>query len=144
MNRLAALPLLALLSLPALAQRSAAPTPSATQVRVGTWNIENLGHRREARGDADYTRLAAYVAELGVDVLAVQEINGAAPLARLCGELGPDWRFVVGASGGIGRGEQRWQIAVGFVFNAAMLLKQSIKLLKMLINYFKKLIHPVF
>jgi endonuclease/exonuclease/phosphatase family metal-dependent hydrolase len=112
-------PLLALSSVLLLA---AAPVfaQDRTTVRVGTWNIENLGSRRNKRTEEDYVRLAKYILSLKVDVLGVQEINGAAPLARLCKHLGKDWSFVVGTSGKIGRrsGGGR-QITVGFLFNKA-------------------------
>ena len=88
--------------------------PAEGQIRVGTWNIENLGKRRTPRSDEDMQAMAAFIKELGVDVLALQEINGTAPLHRLLKALGEDYQFVLGTTGTFKTG----QIGVGFLWNA--------------------------
>jgi len=87
--------------------------PAEGQIRVGTWNIENLGKRRTPRSDEDMAAMAAFIKELGVDVLALQEINGTAPLHRLMKALGEDYQFVLGTTGTFKTG----QIGVGFLWN---------------------------
>lgn len=87
--------------------------PAEGRIRVGTWNIENFGKRRTPRSDEDVAAMAAFVKELGVDVLALQEINGTAPLHRLLKALGPDYDFVLGTTGTFKTG----QIGVGFLWN---------------------------
>lgn len=102
---------------PSLAQ-DAPPPLEAHRLRVGAWNIENFGSRKPARVDEDYVRLGAYVKSLGVDVLAVEEVNGAAPLERLVKAIGPRWSFVIGTTGKVGRKKETTrQIGVGFLFN---------------------------
>lgn len=102
------LAILALSALPAQAQG-----PAEGQIRVGTWNIENLGKRKPARSDEDMAAVAAFIKEIGADVLALQEINGPAPLKRLMKALGEDYEFVLGTTGTFKTG----QIGVGFLWN---------------------------
>lgn len=87
--------------------------PAEGRIRIGTWNIENLGKRKTPRSDEDLAAMAAFIKELGVDVLALQEINGTAPLHRLQKALGPDYDFVLGTTGTFKTG----QIGVGFLWN---------------------------
>ena len=89
--------------------------PAAGRVRIGTWNIENLGRREPARTDADIAAIASFIRSTGVDVLALQEINGPAPLQRLVAALGPSYSFVLGTTGTFRGG----QISVGFLWNTA-------------------------
>lgn len=105
--------LLALLFLLAFASPSLADGPGEGKLRVGTWNIEHLGKRRVPRTDEDIAAMAAFIKELGVDVLALQEINGTAPLHRLLKALGDDYDFVLGTTGTFRTG----QIGVGFLWN---------------------------
>lgn len=104
---------LALLAAPARAQEAA-----QQRIRIGTWNIENFGGRREKREDADYARIADYIKnDLKVDVLALQEINGVEPLQRLTKSMGSNWSFLVGSSGKIGRTKTSRQIGVAFLYD---------------------------
>lgn len=84
-------------------------------LRLGTWNLEQLGFRKERRTEADYREMAGVIRELAVDVLAVQEVGGPEPLNVLCTALGPSYRFVLGTTGGF-RGDSG-RISVGFVWN---------------------------
>jgi endonuclease/exonuclease/phosphatase family metal-dependent hydrolase len=103
--------LLALLAL------GAALLPAQDKLRVGTWNLEQLGFRAEPpREQADYEKIAAFVREIGVDVLAVQEVGGAAALSKVVRHL-PGWSFVLGTSGEFTR--DAGQINVGFLWNDA-------------------------
>ncbi|MEZ5965312.1 MAG: endonuclease/exonuclease/phosphatase family protein [Planctomycetota bacterium] len=87
-------------------------------VRVGSWNLEFFGNRRnEPRSDADIAEVGHYIGELGVDVLAVQEVGTPQALQKLVGSLGPRWQFVLGSTGmwRDGSGGQR----LGFLWNDA-------------------------
>ncbi|MHC4513006.1 MAG: endonuclease/exonuclease/phosphatase family protein [Planctomycetota bacterium] len=95
--------------------RPAAAAPGRDCIRVGTWNLEQFGFREPLRTEADYQKIAAFIVRIGVDVLAVQEVNGAPPLRRLRRHLGKDWQFAVGKSGGF-RGQDT-RISVGFLWN---------------------------
>lgn len=92
---------------------TAEPTGESPRVRLGTWNLEHFGSRNPARTDADIEKIARFIVELRVDVLAVQEINGPKPLARLMAHLGDDYRFCLGTTGGF----RRTFISVGFIWN---------------------------
>ncbi len=94
------------------------PRPEGA-VRIGTWNIENLGFRNPLRNDADHAAIGALIAELQVDLLAVQEIGSEAALERVARAIGPDWRFVLGTTGGFRESDQA--IRVGFLWNDARL-----------------------
>jgi len=96
----------------------------ASKIRVGTWNIEHLGSRTkfQNRPDAPPDRtaeqleqVAKFIAGMGVDVLAVQEIFNPAALQRLLTHLGDDYRFVLGTTGVYGD----TRISVGFLWNRA-------------------------
>jgi endonuclease/exonuclease/phosphatase family metal-dependent hydrolase len=92
--------------------------PDVRPLRVGTWNLEQLGFRGDPkRPDDAIARIADHVRELGVDVLAVQEIGGPKPLAELTRALGESWEFVVGTTGGFRGGDAPGRISVGFVFD---------------------------
>ena len=102
-------------SLLACALALAGPVAGQSTLRIGTWNLEHLGFRKPAREDSDFARIGAVIRELGVDVLAVQEIGGPAPLAKLCREIGPSYSYVLGTTGGFYNDPGR--ISVGFVWN---------------------------
>jgi endonuclease/exonuclease/phosphatase family metal-dependent hydrolase len=98
----------------------AAPTTLAqgapAPLRVGTWNLEQLGFRKNPPRPPDApARIAAFVRELGVAVLAVQEVGGADALAPVAEALGPRWDFVLGTTGGFT--QDPGQINVGFLFD---------------------------
>ena len=102
------------------------PSPTPNEVKVGTWNLEFYGadpkFRRDTppRDDADQERIAERIRALGVAVLAVQEICGAAPLDDLARRIGPTWRPVLGTTGKWTDG--RTQQAVGFLYDSAALI----------------------
>lgn len=86
------------------------------RVRIGTWNLEFFGNRRdEPRTDADIDKVAAFVRKLGVDILAVQEVGTLEALQKLALALGPRWQVILGSTGmwRDGSGGQR----LGFVWN---------------------------
>lgn len=100
--------------------------PGADKIRIGTWNIENFGSR--GRRDQDVDAIASYIKELKVDLLGLQEINGATPLTKLTKHLGPDWSYLIGSTGKFGRK----QIGVGFLWNTKRLkLVQAEELLEL-------------
>lgn len=89
-------------------------------IRLGTWNLEFFGNRRnEPRTDEDIAKVATFLRGIGVDVLAVQEVGTLAALQKLARALGPSWHVVLGTTGmwRDGSGGQR----VGFVWNDARL-----------------------
>lgn len=118
MKAVASLSLLLVVSLPSL---PAQLPPAASTLRIGTWNLEFLGasgnyrNNLPPRDDADFQRIGAKVKELGVAVLAVQEICGPEPLAKVAAGAGPGWRFVLGTSGGWDDGKTSQQI--GFLYD---------------------------
>lgn len=111
--RLSAALLVLAAALPALAQEAAPSPPAAARVRLGTWNIENLGRRQPPRSEADVAAIASFIRAAEIDVLAVQEIDGPTPLQRLCRALGPDYRCLLGTTGTFKGG----RISVGFVWD---------------------------
>lgn len=101
-------------------------------LRIGSWNLEHFGSspalravtdpgqpRRElpGRDDGDLKKIGAFITELGVSVLAVQEINGEAPLRQLCPHIGPSWDCFLGTSGGWTDGKSSQ--AIGFLYDTA-------------------------
>lgn len=109
-----------------LALASAAlPAQQVTEVLIGTWNLEFLGadpkYRRDTppRSDEDYQAIGAYVRELGVAALGVQEICGEAPLRKVAAAAGPTWRAVLGTSGQWTDGKT--QQGVGYLYDDAQL-----------------------
>ncbi|UTA47582.1 endonuclease/exonuclease/phosphatase family protein [Simiduia sp. 21SJ11W-1] len=105
------LPLLCLLALPACGNPSdtAAFKPATKSVengaeksltkplRLASWNIEHLAERDgegcKPRTEADYTQLRDYAARLNADVVALQEVESEAALARVFPK--DKWQFVV-------------------------------------------------
>lgn len=70
--------------------RSATSTPSLRSphaLTLASWNLEWLaaenGHGPVARDDAAFTRLGKYATRIDADVIAVQEVEGVAALARV-------------------------------------------------------------
>ncbi|MCP5117804.1 MAG: hypothetical protein GY953_43855, partial [bacterium] len=125
MNRKQSLP-----SAVALCCALATATPSTGQqrvpekLRIGTWNLEHFGHRTvygtnelNPRTADDIAKIADYIRQLEVDVLAVQEIADPAALRQLCELIGDDWDCVVGTTGGFSGGNGR--ISPGFLWNGA-------------------------
>lgn len=91
-------------------------TPDAKRLRLGTWNLEFFGNRKDnPRSDDDVRKVAEFIAGLGVDVLAVQEVGTLEALQQLAQLIGPRWQFVLGTTGmwRDGSGGQR----VGFLWN---------------------------
>jgi endonuclease/exonuclease/phosphatase family metal-dependent hydrolase len=111
-----------LLALPLAAQTY---VPPAATLRLGTWNLEFLGAEGDFRSklplrdDADYRALGAKVKDLGVHVLAVQEINDEASLQRVAAAAGPSWRVLLGTSGSWDDGKTAQR--VGFVWDGTAL-----------------------
>ncbi|MGE3175225.1 MAG: endonuclease/exonuclease/phosphatase family protein [Planctomycetota bacterium] len=103
-------------------------------LRIGSWNLEFLGdpgqHRtvyldnggREQlppRTDDDLRRIGALVRELGVSMLAIQEICGEQAARDLAAAIGPTWRDVLGTTGGWNDGATFQSL--GFVYDGARL-----------------------
>lgn len=92
-------------------------------LRIGTWNLEFLGaagnfrNNLPPRDPEDYAAIGKQVRDLGVAVLAVQEICGAAPLQQVAAGAGPQWRSMLGTSGGWDDGKTSQQI--GFLYDEA-------------------------
>lgn len=107
-----------------------------TNFRIGSWNLEFLGadpsFRRDTppRDDDDYAAIGKKLVELGLCVVAVQEINGEAPLLQVAAGAGPAWRVLLGTSGGWDDGKTAQNI--GFVYDsAAVELLQAEELLQL-------------
>lgn len=110
-----------LLALPVAAQ---APTPPMPLLRIGTWNLEFLGaegnfrNNLPPRTDTDLQKIGAKVRELGVAVLAVQEVCGETPLRKVAAGAGASWQCVLGTTGGWDDGKTSQQI--GFLYDTAV------------------------
>lgn len=89
--------------------------------KVGTWNLEFLGATGNFRNDlpprteADHQAIGKKVAELGVCVLAVQEINDEASLRKVAAGAGPQWDVLLGTSGSWDDGKTAQRI--GFLWD---------------------------
>lgn len=104
-----------------------------TVIRIGSWNLEHLGARtmfqdlkRYPDSPADRTpeqlaRLARFIEDLEVDVLAVQEVFGPAAMQQLLQHLGDDYRFALGTTGVY----DKTRISPGFLWN-----RQRVQLLQ--------------
>lgn len=103
-----------------------------TQLRIGSWNLEwfggppamrsvriDGGKNRELppRDDQDLSKMAAFVRELGVSVLAVQEIGSETELLKMAKQVGASWNVVLGTTGGWADGKT--QQAIGFCYDDA-------------------------
>lgn len=73
--------------------------------RVGTWNLEFLGaagnfrNNLPLRTDTDHQAIGRKIAELGVCVMAVQEVNDEGTLKQVAAAAGPSWDAFLGTSG---------------------------------------------
>lgn len=102
----------------ALGPRTPAQTPSVPRpLRLGTFNLEQLGARQPPRTVADFQAIAALIHAAKIDVLAVQEVNGPKPLHTLLRFLGADFRFCLGTTGEA-RQPLRVLTNIGFVWNS--------------------------
>ncbi|MFN7587238.1 MAG: endonuclease/exonuclease/phosphatase family protein [Planctomycetota bacterium] len=116
MNRTSSLlfPLALALATALVPQRLWAQEPAAEEMlagqrlqsfRVGTWNLEFLGaegnfrNNLPPRGAADLQAIGRKIAELGVCILAVQEINDEGTLKQVAAAAGPQWDAFLGTSG---------------------------------------------
>lgn len=112
-----------LLLFPVLFASALGAQSPAAPFRVGTWNLEFLGGPPNLRGDTpprdegDYAAIGKKIVELGVAVLAVQEINDEGSLKKVAAGAGPSWDVVLGTSGGWNDGKTAQHI--GFVFDRA-------------------------
>ncbi|WP_448638655.1 endonuclease/exonuclease/phosphatase family protein [Geodermatophilus sp. URMC 63] len=86
-------------------------------VRIGTWNLENLfrpgdegGPRDPAVYEAKLAALAAVIARIEPDVLAVQEVGNPDALADLAERVGGEWHC---ATAGVEEGQR--PIRVGYL-----------------------------
>ena len=101
------------------------PAQQVEDLLLGTWNIEFLGadpqFRRDTppRSDEDVAAIGKKVRELGVSVMAVQEISGQAVLDAVATAAGPSFRAVLGTSGAWDDGKT--QQGVGFLYDNAVL-----------------------
>lgn len=99
----------------------------AKELRIGTWNLEwfggppamrsvrDVGKERELppRDAQDLQKMGAFVRELGVSALAVQEIGSGELLNTLAKQIGPSWNAVLGTTGGVPDGSQ----SIGFLYD---------------------------
>lgn len=96
----------------------AASTAQSDRIRLGTWNLEFFGNRKDPpRTDADIAAMATFLRTRGIDVLAMQEVGTPEAVQTLASHLGAGWQFVLGTTGmwTDGSGGQR----VGFLWNSA-------------------------
>ena len=87
--------------------------PENAELRVVTWNIENLGRRTPRRSDAELQLLAERIASFEAPVIAIQEIGSGAgrtrpALEQILSHLGPDWRAVTSTTSN------------GFIYNSRL------------------------
>ena len=101
----------------ASAQQAAAARPGLAPLRLGSWNLEHFGSRNDPpRTEADLQAIADFIRGLGVQVLAVCEIDGERPLKDLVKRIGPGWKFVLGTSGRVG---DEGRVAPGVIWDDA-------------------------
>jgi endonuclease/exonuclease/phosphatase family metal-dependent hydrolase len=113
---------LRLFALALLAALAPGQTETST-LRLGTWNLENFGTRKDpARTPDDIQKIADFIRDLRPAVLAVQEVGGEQPLHDLCRRIGPSFAFVLGTTGAFDDASSR--ISVGFVYD-----RQQVELL---------------
>lgn len=96
----------------------AASTAQSDRIRLGTWNLEFFGNRKDPpRTDADVAAMATFLRARGIDVLAMQEVGTPEAVHTLASHLGAEWQFVLGTTGmwSDGSGGQR----VGFLWDSA-------------------------
>lgn len=78
-------------------------SPADGELRVVSWNIENLGSRSPRRSDADLILLADRINSFESPIIAVQEVSAnraQATLDLILERLGPDWRAELGNTNG--------------------------------------------
>jgi endonuclease/exonuclease/phosphatase family metal-dependent hydrolase len=103
----------------------ALPAQEVSDIMIGTWNIEFLGadpkFRRDTppRSKADLLAIGEKIQDLGVSLLAVQEICGQEPLDEVARATGPSWRAILGTTGKWTDGKT--QQGVGFLFDSNVL-----------------------
>lgn len=89
--------------------------------RIGTWNLEFLGaegsfrNNLPPRTEADYKAIGKKIVDLGVAVLAVQEICGEEPLKKVAAGAGRNWTVLLGTTGGWDDGKTAQNI--GFLYD---------------------------
>ncbi|MCU0865910.1 MAG: hypothetical protein MUC36_19165 [Planctomycetes bacterium] len=94
------------------------------EFKIGTWNLEFLGadgnyrNNLPLRTDADLQAIGKKITELGVCVLAVQEVNDEATLRKVAAAAAPSWEVVLGTSGGWDDGKTAQRI--GFLYDRAV------------------------
>ncbi len=99
------------------------PAQAESTFRVGTWNLEFLGapgnfrNNLPPRTKADHAAIGKKLGELGVAVVAVQEVNDEASLREVAAGAGADWNVLLGTSGGWDDGKTAQRI--GFVYDTA-------------------------
>jgi hypothetical protein len=63
------------------------PAASSKDIRVAAWNIEHFRDQNlegpNPRTDADYERLAKYVAQMDADIVGLQEVEGTSAAQRI-------------------------------------------------------------
>ncbi len=79
--------------------------PGVDELRIVTWNIENLGSRTPRRTDEDLQKLALRLAGFDAAVIAIQEVSAgggglSTAISTVLGQMGPDWAMA-GSSGNI-------------------------------------------
>ena len=78
--------------------------PGSGQLRIVTWNIENLGSRTPRRSDAQLQDLAERLLTFEAPIIALQEISSSAggnrpALQTVLDHMGPEWMIVIGEFG---------------------------------------------
>jgi endonuclease/exonuclease/phosphatase family metal-dependent hydrolase len=103
---------------------AASPAQQDIAFKVGTWNLEFLGApgpqlRKDTppRGEDDYVAIGRKVVELGVAVLAVQEVNDEATLQQVAAGAGASWKGLLGTTGTWDDGKTAQR--VGFLWDSA-------------------------
>lgn len=84
-----------------MAQEEFPYSPGSDQLRIVTWNIENLGNRSPPRSESDLENLAGRLLSFEAPIIAVQEIfsnpGGSRPaLQTVMEHMGPEWQIAVG------------------------------------------------
>lgn len=99
------------------------PAQAESTFRVGTWNLEFLGapgnfrNNLPPRTKADHAAIGKKLGELGVAVVAVQEVNDEASLREVAAGAGATWDVLLGTSGSWDDGKTAQRI--GFVYDTS-------------------------
>ncbi len=115
--------LLSTLLATALAAQDNLTAQGSRSFRIGTWNLEFLGadgnfrNDTPPRNDDDYAAIGKKVADFGVCILAVQEINDEATLKKVAAGAGASWDALLVTTGPWDEGKivQR----IGFLYDRA-------------------------